>query len=89
MMMTTKLVVQSGQYEQSGMWVDVRGATRLGVLRRARQLSLTHAVHGDNFAGWLPARIAIAHPDDVWTRNIMIGGANCEPVNGWMDLGRG
>lgn len=83
---TTKLIVSSGQYETCADTITVRHATERGLLRRAKQLSREHAVYGDNWAGWIPATIAIASPDDVWGNNQIIGGQWCEPANGWMDL---
>lgn len=82
----TKLVVSAGQYETCATTVKVRHTTQRGLLRRARQLSREHAVYGDNFAGWIPARIAIASDGDRWGRNSIIGGRWCEPVNDWLVL---
>jgi hypothetical protein len=55
-------------------------------MRRIKQLSREHAVYGDNWAGWIPAKIAIASDHDVWGDNNIIGGQWCEPANGWIDL---
>jgi len=86
-MKTTKLIVQSGQYEQAATVVTVRHNTERGLMRRARQLSREHAVYGDNWAGWINARVAIADPgNDVWGDNSIIGGRWCDPANGWLDL---
>ena len=82
----TNLIVSSGQYETCAITVTVTHTTAPGLRRRARQLSREHAVYGDNWAGWIDASIAIAHPDDVWTDNTIIGGQNCSPVNEWLDL---
>jgi len=82
----TKLVVSSGQYETAASIVTVRHTTETGLMRRARQLSNEHAIYGDNWAGWLPAQIAIASKDDKWGNNSIIGGRWCEPANGWIDL---
>ena len=85
--MRTKVIVQAGQYEQAAETVTIRHFTQRGWLRRCRQLARQHAVYGDNRAGWLRARVAIASPgQDVWTRNQIIGGSSCEPLNGWLDL---
>jgi len=82
----TKLVVQSGQYEQVAKVVTVRHTTMRGLMRRARQLSRQHAVYGDNWAGWINAQIAIASPDDKWGKNSIIGGHWCDPANGYLTL---
>lgn len=55
-----------------------------GLCRRITQLEREHAVYGDNFAGWLNARIALADPRDTWGNNQIIGGKWCEPYNGWL-----
>lgn len=84
---TTKLIVSSGQYETSAITVTVRHATDRGLMRRVRQLSDEHAVYGDNWAGWINARVAIADPDnDRWGNNSIIGGRWCDPSNGWLEL---
>jgi hypothetical protein len=85
-MQTTKVRVQAGQYEQACQTITIRHNTDAGLLRRCRQLAREHAVHGDNWAGWLNASVAIADPADVWHKNSIIGGSSCEPINGWMDL---
>jgi len=82
----TKLIVSSGQYETCAVVITVRHRTNRGLMRRAKQLSRAHAVYGDNWVGWLNADIAIAHPDDVWGYNQVIGGRWCAPANGWLDL---
>lgn len=84
--MKTTLIVSSGQYETVAIEVTVKHSTTNGLMRRARQLSRQHEVYGDNWAGWIPAKVAIAHPDDVWGDNTIIGGRWCEPANGWLDL---
>ena len=83
---TTRLVVSSGQYETTARVITVRHSTAHGLLRRAAQLARAHAVYGDNWAGWIPARVALASPDDRWGSNQIIGGRWCDPANGWMDL---
>ena len=84
---TTELIVSSGQYETAATVVSVCHTTERGLMRRARQLSNEYAVYGDNWAGWIPANIAIADPDnDEWGDNNIIGGQWCDPVNGWLDL---
>ncbi len=82
----TKLVVSSGQYETAARIVTVRHSTERGLMRRARQLSREHAVYGDNWAGWIPANVAIASTADKWGDNSIIGGRWCEPANGWLEL---
>ena len=81
-----QLVVSSGQYETSAMLVTVSYLTPRGLLMRARQLSRKYAVYGDNWAGWINANVAIAHPRDRWGKNQIIGGRWCEPYYGWIDL---
>ncbi len=83
---TVKLIVSSGQYEQSARIIKVHYTTDRGLMRRARQLSREYAVYGDNWAGWIPAHVAIASPADEWGDNSIIGGRWCDPANGWMDL---
>jgi hypothetical protein len=83
---TTKLIVSSGQYETCAIIVKVRHTTDRGLMRRARQLSREHAVYGDNWAGWIKARVAIASDSDKWGYNSIIGGQWCDPLNGWIDL---
>lgn len=83
---STKLVVSSGQYETTATVVTVRHSTERGLMRRARQLSREHAVYGDNWAGWIPADVAIASPDDKWGDNTIVGGQWCQPANGWLEL---
>lgn len=82
----TRLIVSRGQYETQADIVTVNHTTDRGLLRRARQLSNEYAVYGDNWAGWIPAQIAIASEDDEWGNNSIIGGQWCDPANGWMDL---
>ncbi|WP_018525544.1 hypothetical protein [Alkalispirochaeta alkalica] len=80
-----KLVVSAGQYEQAASIVTVTYTTERGLNRRIRQLRNEYAVFGDNFAGWIPARIAIASKNDSWGANSIIGGRWCDPANGWID----
>ena len=84
--MKTKIRVQSGQYEQACETIVINHTTERGLIRRCRQLAAQHAVYGDNWSGWLKARVAIADPADTWYRNQIIDGRACEPVNGWMDI---
>lgn len=84
---TVKLIVSSGQYETAANVVRVRYTTIRGLARRIRQLARTGAVYGDNWAGWIHARVAVASKGDRWGRNPIIGGSWCEPANGWLDLG--
>jgi hypothetical protein len=83
---TIKLVVSNGQYETQAEIIKVRHTTERGLMRRIRQLSRKHAVYGDNWAGWIPAKIAIASDRDKWGDNSIIGGQWCDPANGWIDL---
>lgn len=85
-MKETKLVISGGQYKTTATVVTVRHNTERGLMRRARQLSRKHAVYGDNWAGWIPAGVAIASPDDEWGDNTVIGGRWCQPANGWLEL---
>ena len=85
-MKTTSLIVSSGQYETCAIIITVRHTTERGLMRRAKQLSNAHAYYGDNWEGWIPARIAIASPDDAWGDNSIIGGQYCAPANGWLKL---
>jgi hypothetical protein len=62
--------------------VMVRHTTARGLMRRARQLSREYAIYADNWAGWLPARVAIASDNDELGCN----GQWCDPANGWLDL---
>lgn len=84
--MKTTLIVSTGQYETSAIKITVNHKTERGLMRRARQLSRDHAVYGDNWAGWINARVAIASDDDTWGDNQIIGGQWCDPANGWIDL---
>lgn len=84
---TVKLIVSSGQYETAARVVRVRYTTVRGLARRIRQLAWQDAIYGDNWAGWIKARVAIASKGDRWGRNSIIGGSWCEPENGWLDLG--
>lgn len=79
-----RLIVQNGQYEQSAVSITVTCATWRGFCRRATQLQNEYAVYGDNFAGWITGDVAIAHKNDEWHKNTIIGGRSCEPVNGWL-----
>ena len=84
--MKTKLIVSSGQYEQAAIEITVNHKTERGLLRRARQLSKKYEVCGDNWAGWIPARVAIASDTDSWGDNSIIGGQWCDPGHGWLNL---
>lgn len=84
--MKTILIVSGGQYEQAAIKVTVKYTTHRGFMRRARQLSKKYAVYGDNHAGWINAKIAIASDKDVWGDNQIIGGQWCIPANGWLDI---
>lgn len=79
-----KLVVQSGQYEQSSEVVIVNYTTIDGLNRRITQLRNEHAVYGDNWAGWLKASVAIADDRDLYFDNQITGGEHCIPYNGWI-----
>ena len=88
-MTTTKLIVASGQYETCAAVVTVVHATERGLARRIAQLRREHSVYGDNWAGWIPARVAYATPgQDEWGRNEIIGGRWCEPARGWIEMER-
>lgn len=82
----TTLVVSSGQYETCAIKIKVKHATKKGLLRRAKQLSREHAIYGDNWTGYVNARVAIADDNDTWGDNQIIGGQWCNPANGWLDL---
>lgn len=82
----TKVIVSNGQYEQSVSHHTITHTTERGLMRRCRQLSKQYEDLGDNWAGWIKARVAIAHNDDVYGDNQIIGGQWCDPVNGWLDL---
>ena len=84
--MKTTLVISAGQYEGATCSVVVDHKTERGLLRRARQLSREHATYGDNWAGWIPAQIAVASQGDEYFPNQIIGGESCAPATGWMDL---
>lgn len=84
--MKTTLIVSSGQYETSADTYVVNHTTERGLMRRARQLSREHSYYGDNWAGWINARVAIASDADEWGDNSIIGGRWCDPANGWLDL---
>ena len=62
----------------------VRHKTWRGLCRRITQIRHEYAVYGDNFAGWLPAKVALASDQDEWGDNIIIGGQWCDPANGWI-----
>ena len=79
-----KLVVQSGQYEQSAKVVEVTYTTLHGLRKRITQLRNEHAVYGDNWAGWIKARIAVADERDFYFDNEITGGSHCIPYNGWI-----
>jgi len=83
--MKTRLIVSSGQYEQAAITVTVNHKTWSGLCRRITQLEKKHAVYGDNWAGWIKARVALADADkDRWWDNVVIGGRWCSPGNGWL-----
>jgi hypothetical protein len=83
----TKVIISSGQYETSAIILTIAYTTQRGLYRRLRQLSREYSVYGDNWAGWIKAKIAIASPGkDVWGDNEIIGGMWCDPANGWLDL---
>lgn len=82
----TSLIVSYGQYETIARKVVVNHKTERGLLRRAVQLAKEFAVLGDNWAGWIPASVAIASDSDRWGENSIIGGRWCEPANGWLEL---
>lgn len=84
--MKTTLIVSSGQYETCAIKVDVNHSTERGLMRRAKQLAKEHSVYGDNWAGEIMASVAIAHPEDKWGDNQIIGGQWCDPANGWIDF---
>lgn len=84
----TKLRVSSGQYETCTVTVVVKHKTWYGLLRRISQLEHEHGAHGDNFAGWIPARVALANENDEFGDNQIIGGQWCEPANGWLSVDR-
>lgn len=80
------IIVSSGQYETCADVITVTYTTVNGLRRRLRQLQVEHAVYGDNWAGWINAQVALAHPDDQWGPNQIIGGSWCQPRRGWLDL---
>jgi hypothetical protein len=80
----TKLIVQNGQYEVSATKIIVRHKTWRGLVRRIGQLQREYATYGDNWAGWIPAQVALASNNDVWGDNQIIGGQWCKPNNGWL-----
>ena len=82
--MKTTLIVSSGQYETAAMKVTVNHKTFSGLCRRITQLENEHAVHGDNWAGWIKASVALADERDEWGDNQIIGGQWCKPYNGWL-----
>ena len=82
--MKTTLIVSSGQYETSAKKIIVNHKTWSGLCRRITQLENTYAVNGDNWAGWIKARVALASTKDKWGDNSIIGGRWCQPANGWL-----
>lgn len=82
--MKTKLRVSSGQYETCAITVTVNHKTWRGLCRRISQLEEEHAVDGDNWAGSIPAKVALADDNDEFGDNDIIGGQWCKPVNGWL-----
>lgn len=83
---TITVIISTGQYQTCADEIDVTYTSRRGLLRRLRELSTENSVYGDNWAGWLPARIAVSSPEDEWGNNTIIGGQWCDPANGWLDL---
>jgi len=82
--MKTKLIVSTGQYETAAEEITVDHKSWRGLRRRISQLQKDHATFGDNFAGWIPARVALASDQDAWGNNNIIGGRWCCPVCGWL-----
>jgi len=82
--MKTKFSVSCGQYETAATTVTINHTTWRGLCRRLSQLENEYAVHGDNFAGWIKADIALADDRDKWGDNSIIGGRWCEPYHGWL-----
>lgn len=82
--MKTKLVVSCGQYETAAIIVNVNHKTWAGLCRRITQLENEYSVFGDNFAGWIKARVALADKNDIWGDNNIIGGQWCRPYFGWL-----
>jgi hypothetical protein len=89
-----KLIVQSGQYEEAGQIITVNTTTDFGFRRRIAQLSREHAVYGDNWAGWINAKVAIYKPNVKEFDNQIIGGQNydadwiclCDDCGNWCEL---
>lgn len=84
-MKETKLVVIQGQYEEEAIIVTVRHKTERGLQRRINQLKKEYAVYGDNWSGWISARVAYANEKDSWGDNMIIGGQWCDPYLGWIE----
>lgn len=82
--MKTRLIVSSGQYETSAVKKTVNHKTWAGLCRRITQLENEFSVHGDNFVGWIKARVALADKNDIWGDNNIIGGRWCRPYHGWL-----
>lgn len=84
--MKTKLIVSNGQYEKEAFTVTVNHKTWKGLCRRITQLENENAVYGDNWIGWIKARVALASDHDKWGNNNIIGGQWCNPNNGWLTI---
>ena len=83
--MKVRLIISSGQYETAAVVKTITATTPAGFCRRVRQLRREHATYGDNWAGWIPARIAIAcQCSDIWQDNQITGGQSCQPARGWL-----
>lgn len=82
--MKTKLIVSSGQYETAAIVKTVTHKTWSGFCRRITQLENEYSVFGDNFAGWIKARVALADKNDIWGDNNIIGGRWCQPYHGFL-----
>jgi hypothetical protein len=86
--MKTTLVVSSGQYETVAVTVTVNHKTFAGLCRRITQLEREYTMYGGNWAGWIPAKVALASDDDEWRDNSIAGGRRCRPANGWLTTER-
>ena len=84
--MKTNLIVSSGQYETAAITVTINHKTWAGLCRRITQLENEHSVYGDNYAGWIKAKVALADDRDKWGDNQIIGGRWCDPYNGWLSV---
>ena len=83
--MKIALVVSAGQYESAAKKVAITATTYRGFCRRIDQLKKEYAVYGDNWAGWIAAKIAVASKADNWGDNSIIGGRWCVPALGWIE----